>query len=85
MVPSLKPSICNLNKNVTEQDLIEFFGLRTTYYFRNACHVKLILRSKTSNSRGFAFASGPEHVLNELVKVNGIEFQEKILVIDDAK
>ena len=47
--------------------------------------MKLILCSKTNNSRGFAFVTGPEHVLNELVKLNGIEFQEKILVIDKAK
>ena len=74
-----------MNKNVTEQDLIELFGLRTTNYLRNTCRVKLILCSKTNNSRGFAFVTGPEHVLNELVKLNGIEFQEKNLVIDEAK
>ena len=75
----------NLNKNVTEQDLIELFGLQMINYLRNSCHMKLILCSKTSNSRGFAFVTGPEHVLNELLKLNGIEFQEKILVIDKAK
>ena len=75
----------NLNKNVTEQDLIELFGLRTTNYLRNTCRVKLILCSKTNNSRGFAFVNGPEHVLNELVKLKGIEFQEKKLVIDEPK
>ena len=47
--------------------------------------MKLILCSKTNNSRGFAFVTGPEHVLNELVKLNGKEFQEKNLVIDEAK
>ena len=52
----------NLNKNVTEQDLIELFGLRATNYLRNTCHVKLILCSKTNNSRGFAFVTGPERI-----------------------
>ena len=75
----------NLNKNVTEQDLIKLFGLRTTNYLWNTYNVKLILCSETNNSQGFAFVTGPEHVLNELVKLNGIEFQEKILVIDKAK
>ena len=64
----------NLNKNVTEQDLIELFDLQTTNYLQNTCHVKLILCSKTNNSRGFAFVTGPEAVLNELVKVDGIGF-----------
>ena len=62
----------NLNKNVTEQDLIELFGLRTTNYLRNTCHVKLILCSKTNNSQGFAFVNGPEHILNELVILYGV-------------
>ena len=31
------------------------------------------------------YFAGPELVLNELVKLNGIEIQEKILVIDEAK
>ena len=75
----------NLNKKVTEQDLIELFGLQTTYYLWNTCRVKFILCSKTNNSRSFAFITGPEHVSNELVKLNGIEFQEKHLVIDEAK
>ena len=40
---------------------------------------------QTNNSQGFAFVTGPEHVLNELIKLNGVEFQEKNLVIDEAK
>ena len=74
----------NLNKNVAE-DLIDLFGLRTTNYLRNTCLVILTLCSKTNNSRAFAFVTGPEHVLNELVKLSRIEFQEKILVRDEAK
>ena len=75
----------NLNWNEIEQDLIELFGLRTRNYLRNTFHVKLILCSKTNNSRCFGFATGPEQVLNELLRLNGIEFQDKILVIDEAK
>ena len=71
----------NLNKN----DLIELFGLGTTNYLRNTCHMKLILCSKTNNSQGFASVTVPEHVLNELVKLNGEEFHEKNLVTDEAK
>ena len=47
--------------------------------------MKLILCSKTNSSRCFACISGPKHVCNKLVKLNEIEFQEKILVIDEAK
>ena len=77
--------IGNLNNNLAEQDLIELFRSQTANYLRNTCHVKLILCSKISNSCDFAFVTGPEHVLNELVKLNGIDFQEIILVLDEAK
>ena len=75
----------NLNKNVREQDLILLFGLRAINYLRSTCHMKLILCFKTNNSQGFAFVTGPENILNELIKLNGIEFQEKMLVIHEAK
>ena len=61
-----------MNKNVTEQDLIELFGLQMTNYFRNTCHVELILCSKTNNSRVFAFVTGPEHVLVSQTKRNRV-------------
>ena len=77
--------ISNLNKNVTEQDLIEFFGLQTIFYFCHTFRMKLILCSKTDNSCDFAYVTGPEHVCNELVKLNGINVQEKILVKDEGK
>ena len=63
--------IGNLKKNLAEQDLIDLFRSQTANYLRNTCD--------------FAFVTGPEHVLNELVKLNGIDFQEIILVIDEAK
>ena len=78
-------NVGNLNKNITEQDLIELFGLRTTNYLQNTCHMKLILCSKTNSSHSFGYVTGPEHVLNKLVILNGIEFQRKILGIDKAK
>ena len=75
----------NLNKNGTEQDLIELLGLQTTNYLWNTWHVKLIFCSKTNNSRGFAFVTGPENVMNELVKLNIIDFQKKDLAINEEK
>ena len=75
----------NLNKNVTEKDLIALFSLRTTKYLGNTCHVKFILFSKINNSSGFAYLTGPGHVYNELVKLIEIVFQGNILVIEEAK
>ena len=47
--------------------------------------MKLILCSKTNNSHGFGYVTGREYVLKKLVILNGIEFQRKISVIDEAK
>ena len=47
--------------------------------------MKLILSSKTNNSRGFACITGPKHGCNELVKLNEVEFQEKIQLYAEQK
>ena len=40
---------------------------------------------KPTTLAAFTFITRPKHVCNELVKLNEIEFQEKIPVIDEAK
>ena len=62
----------NLNKDIAEEDL---FGLKTTVYLRQSCTIKMPLDKNTGKSKGFAFLNVPQHVYNEVVKLNGIEFQ----------
>ena len=62
----------NLNKDIPEEDL---FGLETTVYLRQSCTIKMPLDKNTGKSKGFAFLNVPQHVYNEVVKLNGIEFQ----------
>ena len=66
----------NLNKDVTINDLNELFGLKTTRYLQEYCSIELPVNEKTGKSRGFAFISCPDHVCNELIKLNGINFLE---------
>lgn len=40
---------------------------------------------KTGKSKNFAFINVPEHVHSELMKLNGIEFYGRQLVIEEAK
>ena len=35
--------------------------------------------------RGFAFVTAPDHVRNELLKLNNIQFREKNLIIEAAR
>ena len=62
----------NLNKDIAEEDL---FGLKTTVYLRQSCTIKMPLDKNTGKSKGFAFLNVPQHAYNEVVKLNGIEFQ----------
>lgn len=75
----------NLGSDVTTDDLIQLFGLGTTPYLRQSCCVELATCEKTGKSKNFAFINVPEHVHSELMKLNGIEFYGKMIVIEEAK
>lgn len=75
----------NLGTNVTKEDLVQLFGLNATPYLRQQCMVELATCEKTGKSKNFAFITVPEHVHNELMKLNGIEFYGRQLVIEEAK
>ena len=75
----------NLGSNVTTEDLTQLFGLGTTTYLRQCCSVELATCEKTGKSKNFAFVNVPEHVHSELMKLNGIEFYGRQLVIEEAK
>ena len=64
----------NLNKNISEEDLYELFGLRNTTYLKENCCVKIVF-SKSDLSRGFAFITARYHVCTELIKLNVIDFK----------
>ena len=68
-----KINVGNLNKDVMISDLNELFGLKTTRYLQEYCSIELPMNLKTGKSRGFAFISCPDHVCNELIKLNGID------------
>jgi len=75
----------NLGSNVTTDDLIQLFGLGTTQFLQRTCSVELATCEKTGKSKNFAFVNVPEHVHSELMKLNGIEFYGRQVVIEEAK
>lgn len=75
----------NLGSNVTREDLTQLFGLNATTYLKNSCEIEIAVCEKTGKSKNFAFINVPEHVHNELMKLNGIEFYGRQLVIEEAK
>ena len=76
--------IGNLNLNVTIYDIYELFGLKTTKYLHSNTYVEMPL-NRNGQTRGFAFASAQDHVRNELLKLNNIQFREKNFVIEVAR
>ena len=76
--------IGNLNVNVTIDDIYELFGLKTTKYLRSNTYVEMPL-NRNGQTRGFAFVTAPDHVRNELLKLNNIQFREKNLIIEAAR
>ena len=79
-----KVYVGNLNKDFTRNDLNELFGLKTTRYLQDFCSIELRATEKTGKSRGFAFISCPDHVCNELIKLNGIDLLETCIIVEEA-
>ena len=79
-----KAYVGNLNKDVTINHLDELFGLKTTRYLQQSCSIELPMNEKTGKSRGFAVISCPDHVCNELIKLNGIGFLETCIIVKEA-
>ena len=70
---------------VTKEDIEQLFGLSTTPYLRQQCWVELSCDADTGKSKGFAFVTVPEHITEELLKLTGIEFYGRQIVIEEAK
>ena len=67
------------------EDIYELFGLKSTAYLRSNCHVDFPLNQQTQKTRGHVYITAPKHVFDELVKLNGVEFKGKFLIIENAK
>ena len=74
----------NLNKDITEEDLNQLFGLKTTVYLCQTCSIEMPLDKNTGKWKGFSFLNVPQHVYNEPLKLNGIEFQNHFIKMEEA-
>lgn len=74
----------NLDPRVSKEDICHLFGLEATSYLRSSCWVELATDA-SGKSRGYGFVSVPEHIAQQLVKFNGIDFYGKELKIEPAR
>ena len=75
----------NLHISVTENDLYDFFRLRSTRYLQETCKVDLPFCKRTDRSKGYAFFNVADLIYTEIVKLNGLEFKSKQLVLEEVK
>ena len=75
----------NLHQSVTVDDLYELFGLRSTNYLRNNCHIVMDHFSNVDQPFASATVTAPVHVCEELLKLHGIVFHGNPLVIEMSK
>ena len=73
----------NLHENVTKNDLVKLFGLRTTNYLIDNCFIKMLNLQQYGN--GHAFILAPSHVCDELVKLHDLKFNSRKIIIEEAK
>ena len=74
----------NLPKGITKQDICELFGLNLASYLRDTCNIDFPINNKTGKFKGFAFIRAPAHITDELIKLDGIEYHNNELRVEDA-
>ena len=73
----------NLSDDTTVSNLYELSGLCSTRYLSGNSDIQtpLLGNRNTGKRRGFAYMTVPEHVFKELLKLHGVEFNGRKLVI----
>ena len=56
-----------------------------TQYLPNTCRISLVISKSTGKHRGFAFIKTPDHVHEELLKLNGVEFKGRPIAVESTK
>ena len=83
--------IGDLSKNSSEEvivelvelfELFELFIVELLIYQTKNCFTEMPTGRK---NRYYAFITAPEHVCNELIKLNGVTFQDMCLKVQEAR
>ena len=75
----------NLHQSVTVDDLYKLFGLRSTNYLRNNCHIDMNHLSNVDQPFASTTVTAPADVCEELLKLYDIDFHDNPLVTEMSK
>ena len=56
-----------------------------TQYLRDTCRINLVISKREGKHRRITFITTPDHVHDELLKLNGVEFQGRSMVAETTK
>ena len=73
-----------LAPSVVLGDITELLGLHSTKYIRENCSIELPLNLQETNNKGYAYVAAPNHIADELVKLNDLELRGHNLIIEEA-
>ena len=73
----------NLSPSVVLEDIIETFGLNSTKYLRENCNIELPMNLQNTSHNGYAYIIAPNHVTDELVKLNELKLKGRHLIIEE--
>ena len=71
----------NLSPSVVLEDIIETFGLNSTKYLRENCNIELPMNLQNTGQNGHAYIIAPNHVTEELIKLNELKLKGRNLII----
>ena len=75
----------NLQEKLTESNLVEVSGLRTTKYLIDDCSIEISKLQQNGKLNGNAFILAPCHIFNEFVKLHSLEFNGHKLLLKKLK
>ena len=74
----------NLPDDINKQDICELFGLTATPYLRDTSNIDFPISSKIGKFEGLAFMGARAHIIDELIKLDGIAYHNNQLRFEDA-
>ena len=63
---------------------LNFLILNSISYLQDTCNIDFPINNKTEKFNGFAFIRSPEHITDELIKLDGIAYHDNELRVEDA-
>ena len=77
--------IGNPDQEVHEEDLYVLFGLKKTKYLSEISYIDFAIDEETGKSKSYTFVTVPTYISEKLMKLNGLEFTGKNLVLEEAQ